>query len=105
MHNQSYREIEIIIVDDGSTDLTKQVIQEMSASDDRIFSFFKPVGAPVARSQAITMARGGFVTGLDDDDYFDPASFVEYWAILQKSGISVHSSTPRGTSSSGSSTS
>ncbi len=68
---QTYHPIEIIVVDDGSTDQTETVIKEM----DSTIKYFKnevPRGAPYARNQGIEVAKGVFVAGLDDDDEWHP---------------------------------
>lgn len=66
---QSYENMEIVIVDDGSTDRTPAVIEEYQ---ERIAIKYirldKSVGAPRARNRGIKEASGVFVAGLDDDD-------------------------------------
>lgn len=72
--NQSYKNIEIIIVDDGSTDNTEFVVQEYIASHPNIY-YIKhdiPKGANAARNMGIRSAKGIYVAGLDDDDEFMP---------------------------------
>lgn len=70
--SQDYRNIELIVVDDNSTDGTHQYLAEMAEKDSRFRYFIneKNSGACVSRNKAIFEARGKFVTGLDDDDYF-----------------------------------
>ena len=69
---QTYKNIEIIIVDDCSTDGTQEFIKEISQQDKRIKFFLKEKngGACESRNIAIQNARGEYITGLDDDDYF-----------------------------------
>ena len=71
---QTYTEFELIVVDDGSTDDTWQVLQEYAARDPRVRPLRNEVarGACAARNRAIAEAKGKFVTGLDDDDTFTP---------------------------------
>lgn len=70
--NQSYKKIEIIIVDDNSSDGTYEYLQELSKSDTRVIYFRNETkkGACYSRNIAISHARGFFCTGLDDDDIF-----------------------------------
>ena len=67
--NQTYSNFEIIIVDDGSTDNTKEVVR--SFADSRI-SYFKKQNEEraVARNYGIEKAKGDFITFLDSDDVF-----------------------------------
>jgi glycosyltransferase involved in cell wall biosynthesis len=88
---QDRPELEVIVVDDASTDDTQAFLAAASAADSRL-SFFandRPSGAPAARNRAITAAKGAFVTGLDDDDYFEPTRlrrFVEAWTQFESEG-------------------
>jgi glycosyltransferase involved in cell wall biosynthesis len=72
--NQTYRNIEIIIVDDGSIDGTTLLLKELAFQYHNLKVIFltDSIGAPAARNQAIKLAQGDLVTGLDDDDYFLP---------------------------------
>ena len=71
---QTYSNIEIIVVDDGSSDNTLQVLNELASqhSNLKVLSHATPKGACAARNLAIDNANGFFVTGLDDDDEFLP---------------------------------
>jgi glycosyltransferase involved in cell wall biosynthesis len=88
---QDHAELEVIVVDDASTDDTQAFLAAAAAADPRL-SFFtqdRPRGAPAARNRAISAARGPFITGLDDDDCFEPTRvrrFVAAWARLQSEG-------------------
>jgi glycosyltransferase involved in cell wall biosynthesis len=71
---QTYTSIELIVVNDGSSDGTRAYLDALQASDERIKAIHNEisVGASRARNQAIMAASGELVTGLDDDDYFHP---------------------------------
>ncbi len=71
---QNYPNIELLVVDDASTDNTWPVLTNKYINDERIrfFRQNKGQGACAARNRAITEARGEFVTGIDDDDEFLP---------------------------------
>ena len=89
---QSYHDIEILIVDDASTDDTWSFLEQMSHTDGRVIPMRSetPGGAPRARNRAILSASGQFVTGLDDDDSFHPtriAAFVAAWRLFSDAGI------------------
>ncbi|MEG0022448.1 MAG: glycosyltransferase, partial [Bacilli bacterium] len=70
--NQTYKNLEIIVVDDCSTDGTQEYLVKLSKEDERVHYFLKEKnsGACVSRNIAIENAKGEFITGLDDDDYF-----------------------------------
>lgn len=89
--NQTYQDIELIVVSDGSTDDTEAYLTQRAKEDNRLKFFIKTEsqGAPAARNLAINHASGDFVTGLDDDDEFKPEriqAFVDYWQLLTKLG-------------------
>lgn len=68
VQNQTYDNWELIIVDDGSTDNTKEVIAGF-LSDDRIIYIYQPNGRQgKARNNAIRVARGKYLAFLDADD-------------------------------------
>jgi glycosyltransferase involved in cell wall biosynthesis len=81
---QDHPGIEVIVVDDGSTDGTRDYLQALSGQDMRVRHFFNEynAGACASRNTAIFNARGEFITGLDDDDYFLPgrlSGFLRAW--------------------------
>jgi glycosyltransferase involved in cell wall biosynthesis len=80
---QTFGTIEIIVVDDGSTDDTPAVVERLAALDPRIryHRIAEPSGAANARNQGIDQARGEFIAFLDDDDAWHPTKVerqVEY---------------------------
>jgi len=69
--NQSFVDFELIVVDDGSTDMTKAIIY--SYSDERlIYIYQKNQGRSAARNRAIELARGEYIAFLDSDDFYLP---------------------------------
>lgn len=67
---QSYENWEMIIVDDCSTDNTKEVVEKYSNNDSRIKYFLldKNSGAAVTRTKAMELANGNYIAFLDSDD-------------------------------------
>lgn len=77
---QTYKNIELIVVDDGSSDGTKEyLLQEMACGKLKAIFHEKSLGACAARNSAIMCSQGEFVTGLDDDDYFLSAHRIEFF--------------------------
>ncbi len=69
--NQTLKEIEIICVDDGSTDNSLEILQEYAKKDSRIIVITqKNSGAGVARNSGIKVALGEFVAFMDPDDFY-----------------------------------
>lgn len=90
---QSYPNIEIVVVDDGSSDGTRFYLEKLGQKAT-VKPIFMPAsaGACVARNFAVASSSGEFVTGLDDDDYFETdriKNFVDKWCELDRSGTPV----------------
>src|SRR5690606_5466911 len=96
--NQTYSSIEVIVVDDGSTDGTREYLD--SVRRENVVCIFNDVnsGPCVSRNKAIAVAKGKYVTGLDDDDEFLPnhiemlvSCFDERFSLVTSSQIEVTS--------------
>ena len=73
VEQQTYKNIEIIVVDDGSTDASAAFLAEQMAHGAlKYIRNEHSAGASAARNQAIFSANGEFITGLDDDDELKP---------------------------------
>lgn len=88
---QTARNLEIIVVSDGATDGTCEYVQSLAGGPIpvRLIHNEQSRGACAARNQALEIANGRFVTGLDDDDFFMPhriERFLTKWAELEAAG-------------------
>jgi len=81
--SQNYQDFEIIVVDDGSTDNTKEAIKSIN-NKRIIYLYQKHKGRSVARNRAIEIARGKYLAFLDDDDLFLPGKLKKQIEILEK---------------------
>lgn len=71
--NQTFDNIEIIVMDDGSTDRTAETVKELAGKDTRIhYHFQSNLGPASARNAAIQASRGDCIAVLDSDDLWQP---------------------------------
>lgn len=72
--NQTYQNWEMIIVNDKSTDNTRELVEKYAAIEPRIKLYNKEIneGAAAARNKAIELSKGRFIAFLDSDDAWKP---------------------------------
>ncbi len=71
--NQTYRDIEIILIDDGSTDDSAEICKEYASIDSRIKYFFQENSGPdYARKRGLDYAKGEYLVFVDSDDFIAP---------------------------------
>ena len=71
--DQSYKNWELLIIDNGSTDRTPEICQTLAAQDPRIRLLNAPRGVSLARNAGIDAARGKYLFFLDSDDVIHPS--------------------------------
>jgi glycosyltransferase involved in cell wall biosynthesis len=71
---QTYRELEILIIDDCSTDRSREIIEDLTKTDNRIKPIYlsKNSGAAAARNEGIKQSTGRYIAFLDSDDLWLP---------------------------------
>ena len=86
--NQTHKNLELIVVDDGSADETKKVIKEFEKKHKRIKGYFhdRNRGNAVARNTALSKSKGEYIAFLDDDDeWIDKNKLNKQLRILKES--------------------
>lgn len=82
--NQTYSDIEIILVNDGSTDNSKKICEAAAVKDARIEIInIKNQGVSVARNKGLEVAKGEYISFVDADDYVE-ADYVEQLLVTLK---------------------
>lgn len=82
---QTYKNLEILLVDDGSTDGTGALCDELAAKDERIRVFHKENGgSSSARNLGIAHAKGSFLGFVDSDDYIEPDMYERLLQALSE---------------------
>jgi glycosyltransferase involved in cell wall biosynthesis len=84
--NQSYRDLEIIVVDDGSTDPIAAVVGDFPDPRVRLVRHETRRGAAAARNSGVRHARGDFVAFLDSDDEWYPEKLQRQLQVLAPAG-------------------
>jgi glycosyltransferase involved in cell wall biosynthesis len=91
---QTYTNLEVIVVDDGSRDNTQEVLQSYGGRIKNIQQ--ANAGQMVARNRGIAEARGEIITFLDSDDIWMPTCVERHVKLLQKTGPEVPCSLANG---------
>lgn len=88
---QSYRNIEVIVVDDGSRDRTAAIVDAVRKGDNRVYLVRQPnAGQAAARNAAIAMAKGEFIAPIDADDiWFSDKLSLQVERALQSPEVAL----------------
>ncbi|MCX9085637.1 MAG: glycosyltransferase [Candidatus Methanoperedens sp.] len=81
--NQTYRDLELIIVDDASKDNTEDVIKSFNDERIKYIRHEKNKGGSAARNTGINLAKGGFLAFLDSDDEWFPEKLEKQMNVFQ----------------------
>ena len=87
--NQTYRNLEIILIDDGSTDSSGSICDRLAAEDRRIRVIHKKNGGlSDARNAGLDVAKGDYICFVDSDDHVAP-DYIQYFFDLIHKGTDV----------------
>lgn len=86
VQNQSYRNWELIVADDNSTDGTVDTVRSMAADDNRIHLLETDInlGPAAARNRAINAAQGDYIAFLDSDDIWYPDKLSRQISFMEQ---------------------
>lgn len=89
IQNQSYSFWELLIIDDGSTDKTIEIISQFSKADPRIKTILleQNQGTGIARNTGVTQANGRFIAFLDADDLWRPNKLERQLAFMKNNDL------------------
>ena len=83
--NNSYKNLEIIVVDDSSTDGSSKICDDYQAKDNRFVVFHQEnMGQASARNKALDVAKGDYISFIDSDDFIHNRFFEYLLTALQK---------------------
>ena len=81
--NQTYKNLQIILVDDGSTDNSGKICDEYATKDSRIQVIHKQnAGVTAARNEGLDIADGEYIGFVDSDDWIEPNMYEEMFENL-----------------------
>lgn len=90
VHEQTYANWELIVIDDGSTDKTAEIVRRLADSDTRI-KYFHQSNQKVAqaRNNGISLSKGELIAFLDSDDLWVPEKLELQQKVLAATGVDV----------------
>ncbi|MBE7065540.1 MAG: glycosyltransferase family 2 protein [Ruminococcaceae bacterium] len=88
LFNQTYENLEIILVDDGSPDNCPAMCDEYAKADSRVTVVHKPNGGlPDARNAGMDVATGDYLLFVDSDDWIEPQTVAELAQIIEEQNV------------------
>lgn len=92
IQQQTYKNLEIILVDDGATDESGRLCEQIAEQDERVLVYHKEnEGLSQARNDGLKQAHGDYVIFIDSDDYIHPEMIASLYQQIVKEDADVSS--------------
>lgn len=83
--NQTYKNLEIILIDDGSPDKSPEICDNYAARDGRIYVIHKQNGgSAAARNAGLDKASGAYIIFVDSDDFVHPEMLADLYRVVSR---------------------
>lgn len=91
LQEQSFRDFEVLLVDNGSEDESKKIIKEYCAADERFkdIGVDDNIGVSAARNKGMDSAKGKYIYFLDSDDYISSYALSELWYVAESKNLDL----------------
>lgn len=88
--SQTYSDLELLFIDDGSTDGSAELLDSFKERDDRIRVIHQEnAGVSAARNRGLSEARGDYITFVDSDDTLEPDMYETLLGLVQEYGVDI----------------
>lgn len=89
--NQTFKDIEIIIINDASTDNSQEIIDEFKSKDPRIISIINKnnINLGLTRNVGIEISKSEYITFLDSDDWIEKNMYDEMMKVITKNNADI----------------